>query len=103
MLELEKRFNILSAGEEPAGFGHLVSDFPLRAQVPGQGCEADNDAHEDGGVGAPVGGLGVPATARRPDVLGVSVRRWDRGLEERLFSGSIAQACERENRLLTEL
>ncbi len=64
--------DVLSAREESAGLGHLVSVFALGAQGPCQGCDAEDDSHEDGSVGFPVGGLRVPATGGRPDVLGVS-------------------------------
>lgn len=63
--------DILSAGEEAAWLGHLVSEFALGAQVPRQGCDADDDGAEDGGVCLPVGGLSVPAAGWRPDVLGI--------------------------------
>ena len=54
--------DVLSAREEPAGLGHLVSDFSVGAQLEGQSRDADYDPHEGGRVHLPVGGLGVPAT-----------------------------------------
>lgn len=50
-----------------------MSVFSLGAQVPCQGGDADDDAHEDGGVCFPVCRLCVPATGGRPDVLRVPV------------------------------
>lgn len=35
-------------------------------------CDAEDDETHDGRVGLPVGGLCVPTTGRRPDVLGVT-------------------------------
>lgn len=49
-----------------------MSVFALGAQLPRHGGDADDDADEGGRVHLPVGGLCVPATGRRPDVLGVT-------------------------------
>lgn len=61
----------ISAREESAGLGHLMSELSLGAQVECQSGDAEDDGHADGGVRFPVGGLRIPATGRRPDVLGV--------------------------------
>ena len=58
----EQRGTVLSAREESAGLGHLVSVFSLGAQVPCQRGDTDDDSHEDGSVRFPVSGLRVPAT-----------------------------------------
>jgi hypothetical protein len=54
--------------------GHLVAVFPVGAQLPHHGRDAEDDDAEDGRVGLPVGRLRVPTTGRRPDVLGVARR-----------------------------
>jgi hypothetical protein len=54
-------------------FGHLVAVLEVCAQHPGHSDNAADGEAYDGCVGSPVGGLGVPTTGRRPDVLGVSV------------------------------
>ena len=63
---------VLSAREESVAFGHLVAILAVCAQHPGHSDDAAEGEAYDGGVGFPVGGLGVPTTGRRPDVLGVS-------------------------------
>lgn len=55
--------------------GHLVPVLSLRAQVPRHSGDAEHDTEHDGGVCAPVLGLGVPTTGGGPDVLGVPSRR----------------------------
>jgi hypothetical protein len=77
--------DVLSAGVESAGLGHLISDLALGAQLPGQRGDAKDDETEGGSVGLPVGRLGVPTTGRRPNVLGVP------GIGERLDGKSRAQ------------
>lgn len=72
--------DVLSAREERVLLGHDVTVLLLRAQLPHAGDDAQHDDAHDGGVLPPVGGLAVPATGRRPDVLGVAV---DRQLLER--------------------
>jgi hypothetical protein len=52
--------------------GHLVAVLAVCAQHPGHSDDAAEGEADDGRVGFPVGGLGVPTTGRRPDVLGVS-------------------------------
>lgn len=47
--------------------------LPVRAHAPGHGCDSDDDTNHDGGVCAPVLGLGVPTTGGGPDVLRVPV------------------------------
>lgn len=44
----------------------------LGAEPPGQSSDSGHGKAENEGVGLPVGGLGVPTTGRRPDVLGIS-------------------------------
>ena len=61
---------VLSRGEESALLGHLVSVLAIGRDGKGHGCNAKDDGAHDGGVGLPVGGLSVPTTGRRPDVLG---------------------------------
>ena len=46
--------NVLSAGVETARFRHLVPDLAVSAQLPGQGGDANDDAHEGGRVCLPV-------------------------------------------------
>lgn len=70
-LSYDGGLNVLPTGVEPAGLWHLVSDFSFRAQLERQSRDADDDAGKDGRVHFPVRGLCVPATGRRPDVLGV--------------------------------
>jgi hypothetical protein len=62
---------VLSAREESPRLGHLVAVFKFRTNFPDHCDDADTDNAHDGGVGLPVGGLGVPTTGRRPDVLRV--------------------------------
>jgi hypothetical protein len=66
---------VLSAWEESVAFGHLVAVFAVCAEHPGHADDAAEGEAYNGRVGFPVGGLGVPTTGRRPDVLGVSSRR----------------------------
>lgn len=47
--------------------------FPVGAELPRNGDDAEHGGAGDERVGAPVGRLGVPTTGRRPDVLGVTV------------------------------
>ena len=65
---------VLSAGEEPVAFGHLVAVFAVGAEHPDHADDAAEGEAYNGRIGFPVGGLGVPTTGRRPDVLGVSTR-----------------------------
>jgi hypothetical protein len=62
---------VLPTREEPVWQRHLVSVFLLGAHGPDHGCDSDEDSAQDGRVGFPVGGLRIPATGGRPDVLGV--------------------------------
>lgn len=64
-------------------FGHLVAIFAVCAEHPGHADDATEGEAYDGRVGFPVGGLGVPTTGRRPDVLGVSSQR-QLGTDKRL-------------------
>ena len=63
--------DVLSAGEEAALLGHLVAVLALFGNGPGHADDADEDEADDGRVALPVGGLRIPTTGRRPDVLGV--------------------------------
>ena len=65
---------VLSAGEEPVAFGHLVAVFTVCAEHPSHADNAAKCEAYNGRVGFPVCGLGVPATSRRPDVLRVSAQ-----------------------------
>lgn len=56
-------WHVLSAGEETALLGHLVSVFALGAQAEEDTGNEDNREAHDGGVGFPVLGLRVPATS----------------------------------------
>ena len=67
-----KRRHVLSARVETAGLGHLVAELLLGADLPGPAGDAEDDGREEERVALPVGRLGVPATGRRPDVLGVA-------------------------------
>ncbi len=67
---------VLSAGEERALTGHDVALLGIGAQLPGCGDKAEHDEAHDGGVLPPVRRLAVPATGRRPDVLGVAIPRY---------------------------
>jgi hypothetical protein len=63
---------VLSAGEEATLLGHLVAVLAVRADHPRHSDDAAQDEAHDGRIRSPVGGLGVPTSGRRPDVLGVS-------------------------------
>jgi hypothetical protein len=63
---------VLSAREESTLLGHLVAVFQPCADGPGHSDDAGEHQAHDGRVAFPVGGLGVPTSGRRPDVLGVS-------------------------------
>ena len=65
--------DVLSAGEEPALLRHLVAVLALCGNTPGHADDADKDEANDGSVALPVGGLRIPTTGWRPDVLGVPV------------------------------
>jgi hypothetical protein len=62
---------VLPTREEPVWQRHLVSVFLLGTHGPDHSCDSDEDGAQDGCVGFPVGGLRIPATGGRPDVLGV--------------------------------
>lgn len=53
--------------------GHLVSVLSVCADAPRHSCDSNDDTEHNGSVCAPVLGLSVPTTGRRPDVLGVPV------------------------------
>lgn len=55
-------------------FGHLVAVFTVCAEHPGHADNAAEGEAYNSRVGFPVCGLGVPATGRRPDMLGVSAQ-----------------------------
>lgn len=78
------RWNVLSAGEEPALLRHHVAHLLLGADLPDNGNNTGHDGTDDGGVTLPVRGLGVPTTGRRPDVLGVAIV----GIRGAVFEGS---------------
>jgi hypothetical protein len=63
---------VLSAREESTLLGHLVAVLEVCAHCPGHADDAGEHQAHDGRVAFPVGGLGVPTSGRRPDVLGVS-------------------------------
>lgn len=63
---------ILSAGEESTRLGHLVAVLEVRAGHESDADDAGKDEAYDGRVALPVGGLGVPTSGWRPDVLWVS-------------------------------
>jgi hypothetical protein len=91
--------------------------FPLGAQLPHQGRDAEDDDAEDGRVGLPVGRLRIPTTGRRPDVLGVakggvSVRipRCDEAIEainafilRRRNSRNLSAAALQKKRIVSKL
>lgn len=52
--------------------------FPVGAELPRNGDDAEHGGSGDERVGTPVGRLGVPTTRRRPDVLGVTVSDFPR-------------------------
>lgn len=54
--------DILPTWVEPARLGHLVSEFTVGAQLPGESSQAQNDGSENGGIGFPIRWLCVPAT-----------------------------------------
>lgn len=54
-------------------FGHLVAVLSVCADHPGHSDDAAEHEAHDSRVALPVGGLGVPTTGRRPDVLRVPV------------------------------
>ena len=53
--------------------GHFVAVFTVCAEHPDHSNNAAEGEAYDGRIGFPVGGLGVPTTGRRPDVLGVPI------------------------------
>ncbi len=55
---------VLSAWKESVAFGHLVTVFAVCAEHPGHADDAAEGEADDGRVGFPVGGLGVPTTSR---------------------------------------
>lgn len=63
LIELIFWGNVLSAWVESAWLWHLVSEFAVRAEPPGEGCESQDHGSEDGSVDLPVRRLGVPATS----------------------------------------
>lgn len=67
------RADVLPAGEEAAGLGHLVAVLPVSADAEGDGSNADNEGTHDRGVGLPVARLSVPTTSGGPNFLGVTV------------------------------
>lgn len=71
--------DILSAGVEPPGLGLVGELLLLGANLPYYAGDAEHGGAEDKGVLPPVGGLGVPATGGRPNVLGVTCRRSEGG------------------------
>ena len=92
------RCDVLSAGEEAALLGHLVAVLALCGNGPGHADNAGENEANDGGVALPVGGLRIPTTSRRPDVLGVPVRgqtAGGRGIGESLLRDLSSSAhCE---------
>lgn len=67
--------NVLPAGEEAAGLGHLVAVLPVSADAEGNGSNANNEGAHDRSVGLPVARLSVPTTSGGPNFLGVPVQQ----------------------------
>ena len=67
--------DVLPAGEEAAGLGHLVAVLPVSADAEGNGSNANNEGAHDRGVGPPVARLSVPTTSGGPNFLGVPVQQ----------------------------
>lgn len=65
--------DLLSAGEEPAGLGHLVTVLPLSTEAEGDRSDTNHKGAHDCGVDPPVGRLGIPTTSGGPNFLGVPV------------------------------
>lgn len=63
--------HVLSARVELVGPGHVAVELGLGADLPAPAGDAKDQDHEEGRVALPIGGLGIPATGRRPDMLGV--------------------------------
>lgn len=63
--------DVQSAGEEAALLGHLVAEFTVCGNGPGEPDDADKNEAHNSGVALPVARLRVPTTGGRPDVLGV--------------------------------
>lgn len=94
--------DVQSAWVESAWFWHLVSEFAVRAEPPGEGCEPQDHCSEDGSVHPPVGRLGVPATSWRPDVLGIAIGKVVSSHVAWTVTGVVESKGAR-SRLLTEL
>lgn len=62
VVDLLVSLDVLPTGVESVRPGHLVSEFAVGAQVPGEGCEADDHSSENSSVDFPVRWLRVPAT-----------------------------------------
>lgn len=61
----------VSAGEETAGFGHLVAIFAISADAEGDSSDTNDKGAHDRSVGPPISWLGVPTTRGGPNFLGV--------------------------------
>lgn len=61
----------VSAGEESAGFGHLIAVLSVSTNAEGNGSNSNDESAHDGGVGPPVAWLGVPTSSGGPNFLGV--------------------------------
>lgn len=75
--------DVLSAGEESALLGHLVAVLALCRDCPDHANNGDQGKADDSGVALPVGGLRIPTTSGRPDVLrvpGCGQRAGERGI-----------------------
>jgi hypothetical protein len=63
---------VLSAREESTLLGHLVAVLEVCAGHKSHAHDSGENEANDSRVALPVGGLGVPTSGRRPDVLWVS-------------------------------
>lgn len=69
------RADVLPAGEEAAGLGHLVTVLPVSADAEGDGRNTDNKGAHDRSVRLPVARLSVPTTRGGPNFLGVPIQQ----------------------------
>ncbi|KAF3397774.1 hypothetical protein F1880_006003 [Penicillium rolfsii] len=68
--------DVLPAGEEAAGLGHLVAVLPVSTDAESDSSNANNEGTHDRGVGLPVARLSIPTTRGGPNFLGVPVQQY---------------------------
>ena len=63
---------LLATWEKPIWFRHFVSDLPLCADLPCKSGDTKYDKTHHCSIRLPIMRLRVPATSRRPDMLGIA-------------------------------